>query len=113
MYNGTIIRATTPTHYFRTTVDPDTLGVVLITYKQKGEIVLEKNKSDLTIASDDSGDITIYTMSFKLTQQEANLFTDNAPIFVQVRVVFADGTAAASKKFVLDGDDVLNDEVLA
>lgn len=107
-----LIRATTPTHYFRTTIDPDGLKRILVTYKQNKRVVLEKEKSDLTITSEVVDDATVYTMSFKMTQGEANRFRDDAPIYVQVRILTNDGAAAASKIFALDGETVLNDEVL-
>lgn len=107
-----LIRATTPTHYFRTTIDPDGLKRILVTYKQGPRVVLEKEKSDLTITSETVDETTVYTLSHTLTQEEANRFRDNAPIYVQVRILTNDGAAAASKIFTLDGETVLNDEVL-
>lgn len=112
MYNGNLIRASTPTHFFRTTIDPDGLKRFKVTYKQSGRIVLEKEKADLTITSETVDETTVYTLSFKLTQEEANRFRNNAPIYVQVRILTNDGASAPSKKFILDCETVLNDEVL-
>ena len=43
-----IKRLTTPDQNFSFDVDPEAISELLITYKQKTKIVLEKNKGDLT-----------------------------------------------------------------
>lgn len=106
-------RATTPTHTFEIDIDPSTLKTMLLTYKQGNGIVLEKEKSDLTITSETVQQKTVYLCSFKLTQEEANLFVEGTPVQIQMRALTFDGNAYASNKVTLDVDDVLNDEVLS
>ena len=60
-------RATTPTHKFAFPRDLSEFKTVLVTYKQKGKIVMEKTKDDLTIDGNKA--------SFVLTQEEANAFS--------------------------------------
>ena len=98
-----MIRATTPTHIFTFPDNPNTYDAILITYKQN-EIVLEKEKPDLTIDGN--------TASVMLTQEETKLFTPDALVKVQVRVAYNGGEAFASPVTVLRVEDVLNDEVL-
>lgn len=98
-------RATTPTHKYVFSHDLSEFKTILITYKQKGKIIMEKTKSDLTI----DGKIA----SFVLTQEEANAFSPgDRSVSIQVRAVDIRGTALASRIFQLNIKDVLNDEVL-
>lgn len=98
-------RATTPTHKFAFPRDLSEFKTVLVTYKQKGKIVMEKTKGDFTIDGNKA--------SFVLTQEEANAFSPgDRTVSVQVRAVDIYGTVAASKIFQVNVKDVLNDEVL-
>ena len=108
-------RATTPTHFFRIAIDPDTCKEILITYKQRGEIVLEKRKDDLSFSVEE-GEETKYICSFKLTQEETNQFrqgdrkTEIAQI--QMRILTLGGDSLKSNIVEVSVEDVLNDEVL-
>lgn len=98
-------RATTPTHKFRFPKDLSEFKTILVTYKQKGKIVMEKTKADLTADGN--------TASFVLTQEEANAFSPgDRSVSVQIRAVDIYGTVLASKIFQVNVKDVLNDEVL-
>ena len=104
-----MIRATTPLQEFTFEEDPSQFTRILITYAQDDNIVLEKEKEDLTFAVDEeSGG---YVASFRMTQEEANLF-EVEPVQVQVRVLTAAGEALAGDKTTFRVEDVLNDEVL-
>lgn len=108
-------RLTTPTHRFQFTVDPDaTYSKIRITYSQNDDIILEKNKSDLTFTSATIEGETVYYASFKMTQAESKLFSANAydKAYVQVRAGTSGGDWFASPIMEVSVYDVLNDEVL-
>jgi hypothetical protein len=99
-----MIRATTPTHRFTLPFDyTQYVKKILITYSQRGEIVLEKHENDVQIDGN--------TVSYKLTQEETKLFS-NGDVRIQVRVITKDDDALASDICVVHIDNVLNDEVL-
>lgn len=104
-----MIRATTPLQEFVFTVNPETFSKILITYSQEETIILEKTEEDLTITEDASG--TRWTASFRMTQQEANLFDEGAAR-VQVRVLTQGNEALASDITTVKVSEVLDDEVL-
>ena len=105
-----MFRATTPTHQFVFADDPDEFSRILITYSQGGEIVLEKEKTDLTIEQTGGGRFRAF---YTLTQEESSLFFAGTDVLVQVRALTSDGIAVASEIKRLRVDDVLNDEVLS
>ena len=109
-------RATTPTHYFVIPIDPETCKEILVTYKQRGEIVLEKHKEDFSFSTDDSGGEPKYVCYYKLTQEETNLFSKGEKMTerakVQMRILTNAGDALASQNVEISISDVLNDEVL-
>lgn len=98
-------RATTPMHKFTFPVSPETFEKILITYAQGRKIVFEKTKEDLNISE--------YTVSFKMTQEEANMFNTKDPVRIQVRALTYAGEAVASKIVQASVDEVLNDVILA
>ena len=99
-----MIRATTPTHRFTLPFDyTQYVKKILITYSQRGAIVLEKNENDVQI----DGNIVSYT----LTQEETKLFS-NGDVRIQVRVLTNNDDALASETVTVHIDNVLNDEVL-
>lgn len=101
-------RATTPLHNFMFEENPTTFERILITYAQGNNIVLEKEKSDLSFTNNGDG---TWTASFRMTQEEANNFKVY-PTSVQVRVLTTDGEALASNIFAVNIKNVLDDEVL-
>ena len=109
-------RATTPKHTFIFEVDPEEMfEQILITYVQNGEIILEKEKSDLTFSDDGCGcGCNKYSASLELSQEEANLFSaeSRSTATVQVRVRTYDGHVFASDEKHISVKNVLNDEVL-
>lgn len=96
-------RASTPTHRFRFGSDPSQYDVILVTYSQNGQIVLEKEQSDLTF----DGNVASVT----LTQAETNLFSEGV-VTIQIRIAMANGYSFPSQKVVVPVEDVLNDTVL-
>lgn len=95
-------RVTTPTHTFKLPFEANTIDKLILTYKQNGRIVLEKNKEDVTLI--DNKIVVV------LTQEETKLF-EPQKAFVQLRVK-ADDAVMASKAIVFYVSDVLNDEVM-
>lgn len=111
-----MIRATTPKHSFIFEQDPSLFSRILITYVQGDTIVLEKEKSDLTIEQKTNpkcGAIE-WVAWLRLTQEETKKFkaTPGAQVKIQVRVLTNEGEALASDKKSISVQDVLNDEVL-
>ena len=110
-------RATTPMHNFCFgEVDPNDFKTILITYVQNDKIVLEKNKDDLTIITEDVDGETHYHASLKLSQEETLLFSSkpgqSGTVSIQVRACDFDGNVVASDIVKVSLLDVLNDEVL-
>lgn len=100
-------RATTPTFNFTFDVDPDaTFTEILVTFKQGNNILINKNKSDLTFKEDG------VTASFTLTQEETNKFDPRKFVSIQVRALTTDNEAVAFKIIKTTVFDVLNDMVL-
>lgn len=113
-------RATTPTHNFVFDEDVSGASEILVTYAQKGTVLVEKSKTngDFTFTEQTIDDETKYVATCVLTQAETNLFTVEDPfcrgdrVECQVRLLRSDGTALASKVAKIVLRDVLNDEVL-
>lgn len=97
-------RASSPTHTFKFGFDPSEWDVILITYAQEKNIILEKGKSDLVF----DGNLAYLT----LTQEEANLFSPKYIVKIQVRVAKNNGTSFPSRITYVPIEDVLNDTVL-
>ncbi len=112
MTTNSVIRATTPTHYFTIESDPGLFKRILITYMQNGEIVLEKEKDDISVTEETEDEKTVYVLSYRLTQEETRRFSMDFPVFVQIRALTFDGAAPASNIVKIDVETVLNDEVL-
>ena len=102
-------RGTTPTHTFTL---PDnlktaTLSALYITYAQRGETVLEKTLSDVTI---NNGVITCTltqadTLKFEVLNQHCGCDKVN----IQVRIKTSDGVAMASDIMPVPIRDILKD----
>lgn len=99
-------RATTPTHTFTLPFNYD--GVVdklLLSYAQSGNIVLEKTEKQVKVKNEKE-------IVVRLTQEETNLFSEDAPVKIQMRILTIGGDAMASDPFLIQIEEVLNDEVL-
>lgn len=97
-------RGTTPSHTFTTATDISEASVVYITYKQHGQIVLEKTKEDITFASEGQA----YTITVGLTQAETLAFDDSL-VAVQIRARFEDARAIASNIINVPVNQILKD----
>lgn len=100
-------RATTPTHTFTLPeeVSVTSLSKVVLTYNQDATTVLEKGLSDVIIDSDAN------TISYKLTQDETNLFAPGKAL-IQVRVKNISGAVFESQMIWLTIKPALNSEVI-
>jgi len=96
-------RATTPTHTFTLPDNASAYQDIHITYAQRGDIVLEKDKEDLVINGN--------KVSFTFTQEEANGFNPREAE-VQVRVRTTGGNVFASQIIPFKVERVLCDEEL-
>ncbi len=99
-----IRRASTPKQTF--TLDLENvsdLAEILITYAQRGIIIIERRKADVTIEEN--------KVSFRLTQEETLSFRENIPVEIQVRAFTPDNNALTSDIFEVSVGRVLNEEV--
>lgn len=94
-------RGTTPIHVFTTDTDLSEAEVIYITYKQQGNVVLEKTKGDLTFDEEE--------ISLSLTQEESLRFSSPGTVKIQIRARFADGTAIASNIVTTSVENILKD----
>lgn len=88
-------RGTTPVHTFKPkskeTGDPLDLrsaAVVYISYKQDGQIKVEKTKEEMEITED--------TIRLELSQQDTLAFSTIGEVEIQCRARYPDGSAPAS-----------------
>ena len=100
-----MIRGTTPTHTFTFSVDLADVKDFVITYVQKGAIVLEKKKADCTISDN--------KIAVTLTQEDTLKFDHTSMVEMQVKALMNSGTVVASNIFTTNVDRILNEEVLA
>ncbi len=108
-----MIRFTTPVQEFVFDIDPiANFARIVISYAQRGKILFEKEKTDLSFRQSDDGGDPIYIASFTLSQEETGLLSVQADVDIQVRVLTYNDEALASEIFKLKVDDVLKKEVL-
>jgi hypothetical protein len=84
---GAVYQATTPTHTFNLPFFAETISKLVLTYKQKGKVILEKNESDVTLSEK--------KITLVLTQEETNLFEPDIA-FVQLRCKVGDKVMASN-----------------
>lgn len=99
-----MIRGTTPTNVFAIDLDLTDADVVYITYKQGGETVIEKTKSNMTI---DAEQITV-----ELTQEETLRLRSPETVQIQIRARFSDGAAVASNIMTATVEQILKNGVI-
>lgn len=95
-------RVTTPTHTFNLPFSTADIDELILTYKQRGRIVLEKRKPDVTLVGNQ--------IRAFLTQEETKEF-DHKPAQVQIRIKKGN-KVMASNILEINVLDVLNDEVM-
>ena len=100
-----MIRTTTPTHILKFPFDPADCDEILVTYKQNDRIVVEREKPDVTINSEE------HTIEYTLTQQETKSFSALGIVYLQVKCR-QNETVMASDMKTLKVEQVLNDDLM-
>ena len=100
-----IKRGTTPTHIITTDVDLRDAKNIYITYSQNTYNVVEKTKDDLE-------ELTEEYIKVRLTQSETLRFKEKGKILVQIRAIFADGTAIESNMMETNANKILKEGVI-
>lgn len=98
-------RTSTVAHYFVFPVDAVNISNVLITYSQRGVIILEKTEADMTVKDN--------VWSVVLTQRETRRFIANDYAYVQARLIGVNGASAPSDVVAFPVEGVLNDEYIS
>lgn len=99
-----IIRGTTPTNIFNVNVDLTEAEDIIISYAQKGNVVINKMISDIDVTED--------TVSTTLTQTETLKLDAAYDVDIQIRALFDDGTAIASDIITVDVGKILYEGVI-
>lgn len=99
-----IIRGTTPTLEFVMPFDVKDMPALYITFKQRGETILEKSAEDVQCNGD--------TITLKLTQDETLKMHTGQDSYVQIRAKSNAGDAVASDIIPLTIHRVLKDGVI-
>lgn len=96
-------RGTTPTLSFTTPYAAEMVQSGYITFKQRGDVVLEKELSDPAVTVLDN------KIKLDLTQAETLLFSAACPCKVQARLILATGKRAASCVVAFDPGEILKE----
>lgn len=99
-----IIRGTTPTNIFNVNVDLTDAEDIIISYAQKGNVVINKTISDIDVTED--------ALSTTLTQTETLKLDAAYDVDIQIRALFDDGTAIASDIITVDVGKILYEGVI-
>lgn len=103
-------RGTTPINTFTTDVDLQE-ATVFISYEQRGLVVIEKTGEDLSFGSVVHDEDVAYTITVELTQEET-LALVPGKVDIQIRAVFADGSAIASNIVSTTAERILKEGVI-
>lgn len=91
-----LIPGETAVHYFTMPFELSDVSEIIVTYKQRGYIVLEKvitaSSQDVTFSVDDNKTV----FYFRLTQEESLLFEDEEDYSVQLNVKMQNTNRVAS-----------------
>lgn len=99
-----MIRGTTPTHIFETSLDTSLIQKVKIIYSQDDKVILEKKTDDCEILPG--------MIKTKLTQEDTFKFDCTKYVYVQIRVLTLGNEAIASCPILVDAGKCLDEEVL-
>lgn len=100
-----MIRTTTPTHTLTFPFDPADCDEIWVTYKQNNQILVERDKSEVTV------DSATHSIEYKLAQEETKSLSAIGPVFLQVKVRQG-ATVMASDIKTLKVNEVLNDDLM-
>lgn len=101
-----IIRGGTKEHSFRLPFELDIVKKLRISYKQNGQLIMEKNLRDISLID---GDLIYYTLSEKDTLK----FSPDDIVTVQLRAELSTGKVITSEIFYVEVVDVVDDRELS
>lgn len=96
-------RSSTPTFTINLETDVQACDEIILTFKQQGEIKLEKHQSDLEIEGS--------KISYTMTQEESREFKARRPVSMQAELKTG-GKVIYTNIMTVFVEDVLNDEVI-
>lgn len=96
-------RSSTPTFTINLATDVQACDEIILTFKQQGEIKLEKHRSDLEIEGS--------KISYTMTQEESRAFKARRPVSMQAELKTG-GKVIYTNIMTVFVEDVLNDEVI-
>ncbi len=100
-----MIRGTTPTIKFTTSIETALLNTAYITFSQNGKVVFEKTLSECTLETK--------AITLKLTQEETlKLQSGISKVEIQIRAKTADGTVMATDIFKVPVDKILKEGII-
>ena len=99
-----MIRACSYTATIQTPQDPEEYSAILCTFSQNGNIIVEKDETEITI--DDN------TVIIQLDQDETKLFECGKKCFLQIRCYKEQYVAPGSSIWAISVYPALNDETL-
>lgn len=99
-----MMQGSTPTHEFVLPFEAATVQEARVTYRQNGEIVLEKTEADCTAEGN--------SIKVVLTEEETFNFSPEYNVQIQLRVLTADGVAMTSQPEQVRCGEAFNKEVL-
>lgn len=109
-------RGTTPTNKFKTQTDVTGMAALFITYKQDGEIKIEKSLPDIDIYEEvktvGEEEVTIYVMEVKLTQEDTLALSTISDVEIQVRGKYTDGTVIACQVIQVPVSRILKEGII-
>ncbi len=88
----------------KTPKPPDTYSVILVTFQQDGDNLVQKDLQDL--------DCDETYVRVNLNQEETALFKASIPAYLQIRCYAAEHDAPGSKAWPLDVFPALDDQIL-
>lgn len=96
-------RSSTPTFTINLATDVQACDEIILTFKQQGEIKLEKHRSDLEIEGS--------KISYTMTQEESRAFKARRPVSMQAELKTG-GKVVYTQIMTVFVEPVLNDEVI-
>ena len=102
MVNHVLYPASTPTHTFDIPFAADYIEKVLVSYKQRGSIVLAK---EVTSFTDSATEENVCSFAIPFTQEETLKFANNQPIMAQLNIFTTDDKRLTSDPIEIEAGD--------
>ena len=109
MINHILYPASTPTHTFEIPFAAENLEKVLVSYKQKGGVVLAKEVTTFTNSETDENSCIL---AIEFTQEETLKFANNTQIFAQLNVFTTDDKRLTSDPIEIEAGDQFERSVI-